>query len=71
MISKSCPIRSCSDAVYQAMLACPRNLFVPANYANEALVDTPIRVEEFGFNISAPHMHATSLEELDVRPGHR
>lgn len=32
----------------------------------------PIRVEvPVGFNISAPHMHATGLEALDLQPGDR
>lgn len=35
----------------------------------EAYVDAPIRVEEHGFNISAPHMHATALEALDLKEG--
>ena len=34
-------------------------------------MDAPIRVEELGFNISAPHMHATALASLDLRPGDR
>lgn len=41
-----------SDAVYRALLACPRDLFVPRRYRHEALTDMPIRVEEHGFNIS-------------------
>lgn len=34
-------------------------------------MDTPIRVEDLDFNISAPHMHATCLEALDLAPGQR
>lgn len=29
------------------------------------------RVEEMDFNISAPHMHATCLEALQLQPGHK
>lgn len=53
------------------MLACPRDIFVPAGHREEAFVDGPIRVAEHGFNISAPHMHATMLEALDIVPGDR
>jgi protein-L-isoaspartate(D-aspartate) O-methyltransferase len=60
-----------SDPVKRAMQLCPRDLFVPAEHRDEALVDAPIRVERHDFNISAPHMHATCLEALQLRPGHR
>lgn len=53
------------------MLMVPRDAFVPAAYAAEAWVDSPIRVEEHDFNISAPHMHAQMLESLDIQPGDR
>lgn len=39
-----------------AMLTVPRGSFVPPPYRNEAWVDSPIRIEEDDFNISAPHM---------------
>lgn len=42
-----------------------------AGYQDEAYMDAPIRVEEHGFNISAPHMHATGLSALDLQPGDR
>lgn len=60
-----------SDSVCQALLICPRGMFIPAAYQDEAYYDAPIRVEEHDFNISAPHMHATALEALDVQPGER
>lgn len=31
----------------------------------------PCSVEEHGFNISAPHIHATALETLDLSAGDR
>jgi hypothetical protein len=37
----------------------------------EAFMDAPLRVEEMGFNISAPHIHAAALEALDLKPGDR
>ena len=58
-----------SDPVAAALRLCARDLFVVDHYRDEAFADAPIRVEEMGFNISAPHMHATCLEALDLRPG--
>lgn len=60
-----------SDRVHIALKLCARDLFVPETHADEALVDAPIRVEEHDFNISAPHMHATCLEALQLQPGHK
>eukprot|EP00879_Flechtneria_rotunda_P008171 GHRR01008560.1.p1 GENE.GHRR01008560.1~~GHRR01008560.1.p1 ORF type:complete len:542 (+),score=177.66 GHRR01008560.1:161-1786(+) len=60
-----------SDSVMRAMLTVPRGAFVPEDYRGEAWVDSPIRVEEEDFNISAPHMHAQLLESLDISPGDR
>ena len=60
-----------SSDLKKAMLAVPRDTFVPRRYAHEALIDMPIRVEEVGFNISAPHMHAAALEALKLQPGQR
>lgn len=45
-----------SDRVARALRLCARDLFVPAQHAEEALVDAPIRVDALDFNISAPHM---------------
>eukprot|EP00775_Hariotina_reticulata_P003599 gene3599-3864_t len=44
---------------------------VPTEYQAEAWIDSPIRVEEHDYNISAPHMHAQMLESLDISPGDR
>ncbi|GIL53417.1 hypothetical protein Vafri_9027 [Volvox africanus] len=60
-----------SDAVSRAMLACPRDLFVPYPHRVEALADRPIRVEAAGFNISAPHVQAVSLQALALEQGQR
>lgn len=104
-----------SDRVLRALRVCARDLFVPADHREEALVDAPIRVrrrlgaaastlypplnvasaamqnpqaaqcslhftkkppplsqvERLDFNISAPHMHATCLEALQLQPGQR
>jgi hypothetical protein len=51
-----CSRAVCREAVQRAMLTCPRGSFVPEGYRAEAWVDSPIRVEEDDFNISAPHM---------------
>lgn len=58
-----------SENVAFAMKLCPRDLFIPDAYRQEAFIDSPIRVEEHDFNISAPHMHAACLEALEVCPG--
>jgi protein-L-isoaspartate O-methyltransferase len=60
-----------SDRIAAALLACPRELFIPPEYRDEALFDTPIRVEAHGFNISAPHMHALALESMQLEEGDR
>mmetsp|Transcript_40003 Transcript_40003/g.95043 ORF Transcript_40003/g.95043 Transcript_40003/m.95043 type:complete len:273 (+) Transcript_40003:127-945(+) len=60
-----------SEEVAAAFQACPRGSFVPSEYSAQAYVETPIRIEALGFNISAPHMHAMCLERLDLRPGLR
>ena len=65
------PCLLCSERVAEAMRACPRRSFLPANQQRDAYVDAPVRLEEFDFNVSAPHMHATCLEALDLRPGLR
>lgn len=55
------------------MRAVPRDLFLEriadGAYREEALVDTPLRIEELDFNVSAPHMHGTCLEALTLSPG--
>lgn len=58
-----------SPRVERALLMCPRGAFIPHDYAEEAYSDTPIRVEDMEFNISAPHMHATCLEALELQSG--
>lgn len=60
-----------SERVARAMTVCSRAIFVPSGYRSEAFMDTPIRVEELDFNVSAPHMHATCLEALELAPGHK
>ncbi|KAL4857297.1 Protein-L-isoaspartate O-methyltransferase [Chlorella vulgaris] len=60
-----------SERVHRALQLCARDLFVPAEHREEALLDAPIRVESLDFNISAPHMHATCLEALQLQPGHK
>eukprot|EP00891_Asterochloris_glomerata_P002710 jgi/Astpho2/2710/fgenesh1_pg.00050_%23_25_t len=60
-----------SEGVTRAMRMCPRNAFVPQAHADQAFVDAPIRLDDLDFNISAPHMHATCLEALQLQPGQR
>lgn len=59
------------DTAIKAMRMCPRNLFVPEQHQDEAFTDSPVRLEELDFNVSAPHMHASCLEALQLQPGHR
>lgn len=67
-----CPILRdlCRSKVREAMTLIPRNQFAPHVALPESLSDRPI-MTAMGFNISAPHMHAMLLEELDLQPGHR
>lgn len=58
-------------AVARALQLCPRPAFVPEAHAHEALRDSPVHLRSQGFNVSAPHMHATCLGALDLQPGHQ
>jgi protein-L-isoaspartate O-methyltransferase len=35
-----------------------------------AFAPAQVRIDAMDFNVSAPHMHATCLEALDLQPGH-
>eukprot|EP01127_Copromyxa_protea_P013380 TRINITY_DN3591_c0_g1_i7.p1 TRINITY_DN3591_c0_g1~~TRINITY_DN3591_c0_g1_i7.p1 ORF type:complete len:501 (+),score=59.78 TRINITY_DN3591_c0_g1_i7:66-1505(+) len=58
-----------SANIEEALLAIPRAYFVTADLLQEAYVDMPLRFSRMGFNISAPHMHAMCLENMDIQPG--
>jgi len=60
-----------TEDVARAMRVCPRPAFVPEAHAHEALRDTPVHLRAHGFNVSAPHMHATCLCALKIQAGHR
>ncbi|KAK9804488.1 hypothetical protein WJX73_008895 [Symbiochloris irregularis] len=61
-----------SERVIKAMLVCRRDAFVPEDQRHgEAFADAPLPMQGMGFNMSAPHMHATCLEALMLQPGHR
>ena len=70
-LPEASPLLPCSEAVARAMRMCPRNAFVPQAHADQAFMDAPIRLDDLDFNISAPHMHATCLEALQLQPGQR
>lgn len=53
----------------EALTLIPRDNFVPKGSESEAFVDAPLRVGSMGFNISAPHMYALCLENLDIERG--
>ena len=40
-------------------------------YQDEAFSDSPVRLHDLDFNVSAPHMHASCLEALQLQAGHR
>lgn len=56
-----------SEEVKNAMLKMPREMFVTEDLIQEAYVDTPLPIGE-GQTISAPHMVAIMLEELELKP---
>ncbi len=56
------------EKVIRAMLAVPREEFVPANYRNYAYNDTPLPIG-YGQTISAPHMVAIMTQALNPDPG--
>jgi len=55
--------------IKNAMLLIQRGDFVPEKYKSQAYMDKPLRIEELGFNISAPHMYVFCLEHLNLHPG--
>ena len=59
-----------SKAVEEAMLAVPREIFVPEDQRPYAYEDRPLPVG-FGQTISAPSVVARMTELLDVMPGHK
>lgn len=54
-----------TEAVKQAFLAVPRDVFVPESLRKFAYVDTPLDIGQ-GQTISAPHMVAIMCESLDL-----
>ena len=52
-----------TEKVKKAMLKVPREYFVPRELKNLAYLDEPLRIPG-NVTISAPHMHAISLESL-------
>jgi protein-L-isoaspartate(D-aspartate) O-methyltransferase len=57
-----------SKAVERAMRRVPREEFLPRDMKDEAYVDSPLPIGE-GQTISAPHMVAIMVEQLDLSPG--
>jgi protein-L-isoaspartate(D-aspartate) O-methyltransferase len=58
-----------SKEVEQAFLAIPREEFVWMDTTEEAYFDVPLPLGHTGQTISAPHMVAIMLEELDLTKG--
>jgi protein-L-isoaspartate(D-aspartate) O-methyltransferase len=59
-----------TESVKNAMLTVPRHLFVPQDSTQSAYEDTPLPLRHTGQTISAPHMVALMLEELQLLRGH-
>ncbi len=59
-----------SDKVEKAMRKVPRHEFVPERIRGQAYVDSPQPIGK-GQTISAPHMVAMMVENLDLDEGHR
>jgi protein-L-isoaspartate(D-aspartate) O-methyltransferase len=55
--------------VERAMLSVPRENFVWPGTEAHAYIDAPLPLSDTGQTISAPHMVAIMLEELDLKPG--
>jgi len=59
-----------SKEVEKAFLEIPRENFVPDEIKKYAYVDTPLQIGN-GQTISAPHMVAIMVEELDIKKGQK
>jgi protein-L-isoaspartate(D-aspartate) O-methyltransferase len=57
-----------TQAVKKAMLKVRREEFVPSEIREDAYLDMPLPIPG-GATISAPHMHAISLEALELKSG--
>lgn len=57
-----------TKAVEKAFLSVPRAAFLPESLLDEAYSDSPIRGDDH-LHMSAPHMYATVLEALELKPG--
>ena len=58
------------ERVLEAFMEVPRERFIPAHHVRDAYADHPIAIGH-GQTISQPYVVALTLQELDVRPGHR
>lgn len=59
-----------TNAVEQAFLAVPREMFVPEDVKEYAYADSPLEIGN-GQTISAPHMVAIMVEALDIKKGQK
>ena len=57
-----------SKEVEEAFRNVPRGAFVPEDLQDEAYIDSPIRGDPH-VHMSAPHMYASVMEALDLKPG--
>ncbi len=60
-----------SEDVINAMMKVPREEFVWRGTEYAAYYDTPQPLGSTGQTISAPHMIAIMLEEMELKPGHK
>jgi protein-L-isoaspartate(D-aspartate) O-methyltransferase len=59
-----------SKEVKDAFLSIPREYFIQEEYESVSYTDTPLKIE-VNQTISAPHMVAIMVEELDLKKGQR
>ena len=58
-----------TEKCIMAFLKVPREIFVWPGFEGDAYFDSPLPLGNTGQTISAPHMCAYLIEELDLRPG--
>ena len=58
-----------SSQCIEAFKRVPREKFVWPGFEDEAYIDTPLPLGDTAQTISAPHMAAYLIEELDLKPG--
>lgn len=58
-----------TERIIDAFLHVPRVDFIPQEQIRSSFNDSPLPLQRWGFNVSAPHVYAICLEALDPQPG--